>query len=107
MPACAASPLRYTRVTMRRDPDDPSASIPKTIADRLLRRGESVADSNRPDNRGRDASGSRSGTGRQRISWRRNLYALWAAQMLAVMGFSLRVPFLPFFLGDLGVDSVE
>ncbi len=92
---------------MRRDPDDPSASIPPTIADRLLRRGQSATDSNRLDNRGRDASGSKTGAGRQRISWRRNLYALWAAQLLAIVGFSMRTPFLPFFLGDLGIDSIE
>ena len=47
------------------------------------------------------------GQGRQRISWRRNLYALWAAQLLAIVGFSMRTPFLPFFLGDLGIDSIE
>ena len=62
---------------------------------------------NETNNRGRDASGSTTGRGRQRISWRRNLYALWIAQLLAIMGFSLRVPFMPFFLGDLGVSTVE
>ena len=39
------------------------------------------------------------------IPWRRNLYAVWAAQILAIVGFSLRVPFLPFYLGDLGVAT--
>src|SRR5699024_7410114 len=90
----------------RRD-DDPSASIFRAITDRFWRRGQSAINNRPPDNRGRDASGSKTGSGPQRISWRRNLYALWAAQLLAVMGFSLRVPFLPFFLGELGVDSVE
>jgi DHA1 family multidrug resistance protein-like MFS transporter len=92
---------------MRRDPDDSSDSIIQGFTDRLLRRGPTVADSNRPDNRGADTSGSKSGRGRQRISWRRNLYALWAAQLLAIVGFSMRTPFLPFFLGDLGVRSIE
>lgn len=41
------------------------------------------------------------------ISWRRNLYALWIAQMLAIIGFSLRDAFLPFYLKDLGADSTE
>lgn len=41
------------------------------------------------------------------ISWKRTLYALWVAQLLAIVGFSLRVPFLPFFLGDLGTTSTE
>lgn len=39
------------------------------------------------------------------ISWRRNLYALWIAQMLTIIGFSLRAPFLPFFIEDLGAGS--
>ena len=39
------------------------------------------------------------------IAWRRNLYAIWAAQTLAIVGFSLRVPFLPFYLADLGVET--
>ncbi len=39
------------------------------------------------------------------ISWRRNLYALWAAQTLAIMAFSLRVPFLPLYLEELGTVS--
>src|SRR5215216_2675445 len=40
-------------------------------------------------------------------SWKRTLYAVWIAQMLAIIGFSLRVPFLPFYLKDLGADSVD
>ncbi len=43
--------------------------------------------------------------GGQRINWRRNLYAIFAAQMLAIMAFSMRAPFLPFFLRDLGVAT--
>ncbi|MGI9253413.1 MAG: MFS transporter [Thermomicrobiales bacterium] len=41
------------------------------------------------------------------IPWRRNLAAIWAVQLLAIVGFSLRVPFLPFFIGDLGVTSTD
>ncbi|MBA2755326.1 MAG: MFS transporter [Chloroflexia bacterium] len=52
------------------------------------------------------ATAPRDETGRP-ISWRRTLYALWIAQTLAIMGFSLRAPFLPFFLDDLGTNSVE
>jgi DHA1 family multidrug resistance protein-like MFS transporter len=40
-------------------------------------------------------------------SWKRTLYAVWIAQMLAIIGFSLRVPFLPFYLKDLGADSAD
>ncbi len=42
---------------------------------------------------------------RPAISWRRNLYALWIAQGLTIIGFSLRTPFLPFYIKDLGADS--
>jgi DHA1 family multidrug resistance protein-like MFS transporter len=41
------------------------------------------------------------------ISWRRNLYALWIAQVLAIVGFTLRDSFLPFFLKDIGAGNVE
>jgi MFS transporter, DHA1 family, multidrug resistance protein len=40
-------------------------------------------------------------------TWRRTLYAMWAAQSLTIIGFSLRVPFLPFFLEDLGAETFE
>src|SRR4051812_7442314 len=39
--------------------------------------------------------------------WTLTLYAVWAGEMLALIGFSSRVPFLPFFLGDLGVTDVD
>ncbi len=35
--------------------------------------------------------------------WRRNLWALWAAQVLAMIGMSAVVPFLPLFIRELGV----
>jgi DHA1 family multidrug resistance protein-like MFS transporter len=41
------------------------------------------------------------------IPWRRNLTAIWVVQILAIVGFSLRAPFLPFYLTDLGVDTVD
>ncbi len=41
----------------------------------------------------------------QNINWRRNLYALWIAQLMTIMGFSMRTPFLPFFLKDIGASS--
>lgn len=40
-----------------------------------------------------------------RAPWQRTLYAVWFAQLLAIMAFSLRAPFLPLFFGDLGVTS--
>ncbi len=39
--------------------------------------------------------------------WRRNLTILWAAQFLGMMAMSLVVPFLPFFVRDLGVTDPQ
>jgi MFS transporter, DHA1 family, multidrug resistance protein len=41
------------------------------------------------------------------VTWRRTLYALWLAQLLSIVGFNLRIPFLPFFLEDLGTETFE
>jgi DHA1 family multidrug resistance protein-like MFS transporter len=39
--------------------------------------------------------------------WQLTLYAVWCGQILALIGFSLRVPFLPFYLADLGVTDLH
>lgn len=39
--------------------------------------------------------------------WRRTLYAVWAAQLLVISGFSMRSPFLPGFFSELGVTTPE
>lgn len=40
--------------------------------------------------------------------WRKNLYVLWATQLIAMMGMNLVVPFMPFFIRQLGVtDEAE
>jgi DHA1 family multidrug resistance protein-like MFS transporter len=39
--------------------------------------------------------------------WTITLYAVWAGEMLALIGFASRVSFLPFYLGDLGVTDVD
>ena len=38
-------------------------------------------------------------------TWKRNLYVLWGVQFLAMMGMNLVVPFLPFFIRQLGVTD--
>ena len=43
----------------------------------------------------------------QASSWRRNLYAITIAQALAIVGFTLREPILPFYLKSLGSLSTE
>ncbi|HKX16739.1 MAG TPA: MFS transporter, partial [bacterium] len=39
--------------------------------------------------------------------WQKNLYALWAAQFIAMVGLTLVVPFLPLYIGTLGVHRLE
>lgn len=39
--------------------------------------------------------------------WRRTLYVIWLAQFIAMVGMSLVVPFLPFYIRDLGVTREE
>lgn len=38
--------------------------------------------------------------------WKFTLYAVWCGQLLALIGFSSRAPFLPFYMGELGVPDV-
>lgn len=40
-------------------------------------------------------------------TWRKNLFTIWLAQFLAMVGMNLVVPFLPFFIRDLGVHGEE
>jgi MFS transporter, DHA1 family, multidrug resistance protein len=44
---------------------------------------------------------------KQREPWRRNLYIIWASQFIAMMGMNLVVPFLPFYIRELGVTNPE
>jgi DHA1 family multidrug resistance protein-like MFS transporter len=39
------------------------------------------------------------------VNWRRNLAALWFAQVTAIFGFSFAFPFLPVYLRQLGVHD--
>ena len=39
--------------------------------------------------------------------WRRNLYAMWIAQTLSIVGFSFTSPFIPLYLRDLGVTDTR
>jgi DHA1 family multidrug resistance protein-like MFS transporter len=40
-------------------------------------------------------------------NWQRTLGALWLAQTLTIIGFSLRTPFLPFFVAELGARDLR
>ena len=37
--------------------------------------------------------------------WQRTLYACWVAQFLSIVGFSFVMPFIPFYVRFLGVDT--
>lgn len=39
--------------------------------------------------------------------WRRNLYTMWVAQTLSIVGFSFTAPFLPLFLRQLGLTTTD
>lgn len=40
-----------------------------------------------------------------RISWKANLYAIGLAQLVAIVGFSVAMPILPFYVRELGVQD--
>lgn len=37
--------------------------------------------------------------------WKRNLYVIWAAELMAIAGFSVAFPFLPYYVQELGVTD--
>jgi DHA1 family multidrug resistance protein-like MFS transporter len=38
--------------------------------------------------------------------WRKNLYTLWAAEFLAALGMSFVLPFIPFYVRELGITDL-
>ena len=40
------------------------------------------------------------------FSWKRNLYILWGAQLIAMIGMSACVPFLPLYIRELGTREI-
>ena len=39
--------------------------------------------------------------------WRRNLYIIWVSQLIAISGFSIVFPFLPYYIQELGVTELR
>ena len=37
--------------------------------------------------------------------WKRNLYVVWVAELMAIAGFSVAFPFLPYYVQELGVTK--
>jgi len=40
-------------------------------------------------------------------SWKRNLYIIWIAELIAISGFSVMFPFLPYYVQELGVTDLH
>ena len=40
-------------------------------------------------------------------TWQRNLAALWIGELIAIAGFSVTLPFLPYYVQELGVTGVD
>lgn len=40
-----------------------------------------------------------------RVSWQRNLIVLWITEMLSIAGFSVVLPFLPYYVQELGITE--
>lgn len=40
-----------------------------------------------------------------RVSWQRNLIVLWFAEVLSIAGFSVVLPFLPYYVQELGITE--
>jgi len=38
--------------------------------------------------------------------WRKNLYVSWIAEMIAITGFNFVMPFMPFYIQELGITDV-
>lgn len=38
-------------------------------------------------------------------SWKKNLYSVWTAQFIAMVGMSMVIPFLPFYIRELGISD--
>ena len=40
-------------------------------------------------------------------AWQRNLYVIWVSQLVAIIGFSVIFPFLPYYVQELGVTELH
>jgi DHA1 family multidrug resistance protein-like MFS transporter len=40
-------------------------------------------------------------------TWKRNLYVIWIAEMVAIAGFAVIFPFVPYFVQELGVTEIH
>ncbi len=40
-------------------------------------------------------------------TWKRNLYVIWGAELAAIAGFSVVMPFLPYYVQELGITELH
>jgi DHA1 family multidrug resistance protein-like MFS transporter len=40
-------------------------------------------------------------------TWKRNLYVIWVAELVAISGFSVVFPFLPYYVQELGITELH
>jgi DHA1 family multidrug resistance protein-like MFS transporter len=40
-------------------------------------------------------------------TWKRNLYVIWVAELVAIAGFAVIFPFLPFYIQELGITDPQ
>jgi DHA1 family multidrug resistance protein-like MFS transporter len=40
-------------------------------------------------------------------AWRRNLYVIWVAELVAIAGFAVVFPFLPYYVQELGITELH
>ncbi|NIV34671.1 MAG: hypothetical protein GWN58_36005, partial [Anaerolineae bacterium] len=40
-------------------------------------------------------------------AWQRNLYVIWISQLVAIIGFAVVFPFLPYYVQELGVTELH
>lgn len=41
------------------------------------------------------------------MSWKRNFWILWTAEVIAIVGFQVIQPFLPYYVQELGVEGLD
>lgn len=47
------------------------------------------------------------GNFKNRETWQRNLVVIWIAELIAISGFSIFMPFMPYYVQELGVTRLE
>ena len=40
-------------------------------------------------------------------TWKRNLYVIWVAELVAIAGFAVVLPFLPYYVRELGITQLH